>query len=105
MPYKIHRGAGKNVTFWGLHARFFYLLCIGVIISFIVLVVVFISGANLMMVMLGLLTWISVLVFVLVKLSDRFGAHGLEKWRAAKKRPAVIVCRKRVRDIVGKTNV
>src|SRR5688572_12495677 len=88
--YKINKGINKPIEFKGLKAQYIAYLAIGLVGLLILFAVLYIIGVN-MFVCLGLITVLSVMLFMSVyRLSDKYGEHGLLKKMAKRSLPAFL---------------
>ena len=92
--YSINKGIGSSVEFKGLKAQYLFIFAAGLLATFIIFVVMYMTGVN---------QWIcigfgviaaSLLVWQTFALNAKYGEHGLMKAGAVKSHPRYIINRK-----------
>lgn len=93
--YQINKGVSKPIVFKGLKAQYIAYLAIGLVVLLVTFAVLYICGLSLWInlpLIVGLGSGLSV---TSVRLSHRFGEHGLAKHLARKQLPEFVRCRSR----------
>lgn len=93
--YHINKGVGRPVVFKGLKAQYIAFLALGMVFLLLGFVGGYLLGLSLYILLPLILLLGSALVYVLVKLSHRFGEHGLMKYFARRGLPTAIKFRSR----------
>jgi len=93
--YQINKGVSKPMVFRGLKAQYIAYLAIGLVVLLISFAVLYICGASLWLILPLILGLGTALFFGVVRLSHRFGEHGLSKHLAKQKLPDFVQCRSR----------
>jgi hypothetical protein len=93
--YQINKGVSKPIVFKGLKAQYIAYLAIGLVLLLLIFAILYISGLSLLFV-LPLILFLGTSLFVItIRLSHKFGAHGLMKYLAKKRVPKYIRFRSR----------
>lgn len=94
MEYGINKGIGRSVEFRGLKAQYLFVFAGGLLAVFVLLVVLFMAGAD---------QWLcigfgagaaSALVWGTFRLNAKYGEHGLMKLAAARRHPRYLINRR-----------
>lgn len=93
--YQINKGINRPVVFKGVKAQYIAFLAVGMVLLLLGFVAGYISGLSLYVLLPMVLVLGSVLVYVLVRLSHKFGEHGLAKRFAKRGLPQAIKFRSR----------
>jgi len=88
--YQINKGIGKPVSFKGLQGGYIVYLAVGLVLLLLGFTIGYISGMSLYVLVPSVLVLGSALVWVLGRLSKRFGVHGLGKFMARRGVPAYL---------------
>lgn len=100
--YPINKGVGRQVEFKGLRAQYLFLFAGGLLAVFILVVVLYMGGADQFFCLATGLGLGSALVALTFHLNRRYGAHGLMKRLAARRHPRRIISRKSVARLLNK---
>lgn len=103
ISYPINKGVGKQVEFRGLTAQYLIIFAVGLLGSFVLLIVLFIAGISQWICITAGIFSASGVVFITFSLNRKYGPYGLMKMVTARRRPRRIVHRKSIRRIF-KTN-
>lgn len=93
--YHINKGINRPIVFKGLKAQYIAFLAVGMVLLLLGFVGGYLSGLSLYVLLPSAVAFGSVLVYVLTRLSHRFGEHGLSKLFAKKGLPVAIKFRSR----------
>ncbi|WEK20429.1 MAG: DUF4133 domain-containing protein [Candidatus Pedobacter colombiensis] len=93
--YQINKGVGRPVVFKGLKAQYIAFLAVGMVLLLLGFVGGYLSGLSLYVLLPLALMVGSGLVYVLTRLSHKFGEHGLMKLFAKYGLPSAVVFRSR----------
>lgn len=85
--YHINKGINRPIVFKGLVGQYIAYLAAGLVLLLIGFTVLYMSGVGLFIVLPLILSLGAGLFFLVLRLSRRFGAHGLSKYLARRKVP------------------
>jgi hypothetical protein len=85
--YHINKGINRPVVFKGFVGQYIAYLAVGLVLLLIGFAVLYVSGLSLFIVLPVILGLGAGLFFVVLRLSRRFGQHGLSKYFSRKKVP------------------
>jgi len=88
--YQINKGINKPIVFKGLKAQYIAYLAVGLVLLLITFAVLYICGVKLYIILPLVLGLGGGLFFAVIRLSHRYGEHGLSKYFAKKQLPAYI---------------
>jgi hypothetical protein len=88
--YQINKGINKPIEFKGLRAQYIAYLAIGLILLFISFAILYICGLSLFILLPVILGLGSTLFFLVFRLSNKFGEHGLMKRFAKRQLPSYL---------------
>lgn len=94
MEYEVNKGVGKSLEFKGLTSSFLSILAIGVLITFFIVIIMYMIGLNSYVCIVFGLIATTVIIWITFHLNKRYGIHGLMKIAARNKRPRCISNRK-----------
>lgn len=93
--YKINKGVSRPIEFKGLKAQYIGYLAAGLVLLLIAFAILYISGLSIFLVLPIILALGTTLFIATIRLSKRFGEHGLMKYLAKKGLPVYICFRSR----------
>lgn len=93
--YHINKGINRPIVFKGFVAQYIAYLAIGLVLQLIGFSVLYVSGVSLFIVLPLILGLGAGLLFLVLRLSKRFGQHGLSKYLARRKVPMYLRFRSR----------
>jgi hypothetical protein len=93
--YHINKGINKPITFKGLKAQYIAYMAIGLVFLLILFAVLYICGLSMYIILPVIGGSGTVLSAIVIRLSHRFGEHGLSKHFAKKQLPNGIRFRSR----------
>lgn len=93
--YQINKGINRPIVFKGLKAQYIVFLAVGMVLLLLSFVGGYLAGLSLYVLLPAALVFGSVLVYVLSRLSHRYGEHGLSKYFAKRGLPLAIKFRSR----------
>jgi hypothetical protein len=93
--YQINKGINKPIVFKGLKAQYIAYLAVGLVLLLIAFAVLYICGFKIFIILPLILGLGGGLFFMVIRLSHRFGEHGLSKYFAKKQLPKAIRFRSR----------
>lgn len=93
--YRINKGVSKPIVFKGLKAQYIAYLGVGLVALLVSFAVLYICGVSLWLILPLVFGVGTVLFFGVIRLSRRFGEHGLSKHFARKRLPGWVVCHSR----------
>lgn len=85
--YHINKGINRPIVFKGFVAQYIAYLAVGLVLLLIGFAVLYVSGLSLFIVLPLILSLGGGLFFLVLRLSRRFGQHGLSKYLARGKAP------------------
>lgn len=83
ISYPINKGVGKQVEFRGLTAQYLIIFAVGLLGSFVLLIVLFIAGISQWICITAGIFSASGVVFITFSLNRKYGPYGLMKMVAA----------------------
>ena len=93
--YQINKGINKSIVFQGLKAQYIAYLAVGLVFLLILFAVLYICGLSMYIVLPVIGGSGAALSLSVIRLSHRFGEHGLSKYFAKKQLPGCIRFRSR----------
>jgi hypothetical protein len=93
--YQINKGINRPIVFKGLKAQYIAFLAVGMVLLLLGFVAGYLTGLSLYVLLPLALGFGSGLVYLLTRLSHRFGEHGLSKYFAKRGLPTAIKFRSR----------
>lgn len=93
--YQINKGINRPVVFKGLKAQYIAFLAVGMVLLLLGFVAGYVSGLSLSVLLPLSLVLGSALIYLLVRLSHKFGEYGLMKHLAKRGLPTAIKFRSR----------
>jgi hypothetical protein len=93
--YQINKGINRPIVFKGLKAQYIAYLAIGLVLLLIAFAVLYILGVGLLVILPVIGGLGGALFFFTMRLSHRFGEHGLSKWLAKRNLPDYLKFRSR----------
>ena len=93
--YQINKGINRPIVFKGLKAQYIAFLGVGMVLLLLGFVGGYLSGMSLYVLLPAALAFGSGMVYVLTRLSHKYGEHGLAKYFAKRGLPEVIKFRSR----------
>ena len=99
--YPIHKGVNKPVEFKGLRSQYLFIFAVGLLVLFVLVVIMIVSGVDQLFCVGFGATLGAVMVAVIYRLNDKYGAYGLMKLAASKRHPRRIVSRKSVQRLIS----
>lgn len=87
LVYQVNKGIGRPISFKGLQGSYIMYLAVGLVLLLLGFTVGYLSGVSLYVLLPGVLGLGTGLVFVLGRLSKRFGVYGLGKLLARRGLP------------------
>lgn len=93
--YQVNKGINKPIVFKGLKAQYIAYLAVGLVLLLIAFAVLYICGVSLYIILALVFGLGGGLIFSVIRLSRRFGEHGLSKYFAKKQLPRGIRFRSR----------
>jgi len=88
--YHINKGINRPIVFKGFVGQYIAYLAVGLVLLLIAFAVLYVSGVSLFLVLPIILGLGAGLIFLVMRLSKRFGQHGLSKYLARRKVPAYL---------------
>ena len=88
--YQVNKGINKPIVFKGLKAQYIAYLAVGLVLLLIAFAVLYICGVSMMVILPLILGLGGGLFFMVIRLSHRYGEHGLSKYFAKKQLPKTI---------------
>ena len=85
--YHINKGINKPIEFKGLRAQYIAYLAVGLVLLLISFAVLYICGFSMYIILPMILGLGTVLFFIVFRLSNKYGEHGLMKYFAKKQLP------------------
>ena len=85
--YHINKGINKPIVFKGLKAQYIAYLAVGLVLLLIAFAILYICGIKMYIILPLILGLGTGLFLMVVRLSHRFGEHGLSKYFAKKQLP------------------
>lgn len=102
MKYIVNRGVGKSVEFKGLKAQYLFIFSIGLFMIIFLVMVLYMGGINQVFCIIFGIFAMSILVYLVFHLNQKYGEHGLMKLAARKRHPDFIINRKSISKLYQK---
>ena len=93
--YEINKGINRCIEFKGIKAQYINYLAIGLVILLILFAILFIVGLNAYVCVLIILPSGAGLYITVMRMSHKYGEHGMMKKTAQRKLPASVQSRSR----------
>ena len=88
--YHINKGINRPIVFKGFVGQYIAYLAVGLVLLLIAFAVLYVSGVSLFLVLPIILGLGAGLLLSVMRLSKRFGRHGLSKFLAKRKVPSYL---------------
>ncbi len=85
--YQINKGVNRPIEFRGLKAQYIAWLAVGLVLILIAFAILYVSGLNLFIILPLIFGMGTTLLFVVTRLSHKYGEHGLMKYFAKRRLP------------------
>lgn len=100
--YDINKGIDREIELFGLRAQYLYLFAGGLFLSFLLFVILYLSGIRTGICILAVVLLATVFVWSVIALNRRYGCYGVTKMLAARRRPSRIIRHRSMRHIIKK---
>lgn len=89
--FKINKGVGKPVEFYGLQAQYIGYLFGGLLGSFMVFVIIYMAGVPTVLSIIIFVAMLGFTAYYVFTQGKKYGEHGLDQYRAKQAQPKHIV--------------